>query len=262
MKITPDHLARGAFIYIRQSTVDQLANNHESRRRQYGLADRARALGWTDVTITDDDLGRSGSGVSRPGFEKLLAAICEGRVGAVFAIEASRLARNGRDWHTLIEFCGLIGTVIVDEDGTYEPRHPNDRLLLGMKGTMSELELSLLRARSMEALKQKARRGELFFTVAVGYVKAGRDKIEMDPDLRIREAIGLVFTRFAEMQSIRSAWNVSGLRSLRTRKWGQKMRPISSRATSGERVSTRRCRTRGASPINMAYPPAPPLFAI
>jgi len=206
MKITPDHLARGAFIYIRQSTVDQLANNHESRLRQYGLADRARALGWTDVTVIDDDLGRSGSGVSRPGFERLLAAICEGRVGAVFAIEASRLARNGRDWHTLIEFCGLVGTVIVDEDGTYEPRHPNDRLLLGMKGTMSELELSLLRARSMEALKQKARRGELFFTVAVGYVKVGRDKIEMDPDLRVREAIRLVFTRFAEMQSIRQVF--------------------------------------------------------
>ena len=206
MKITPDHLARGAFIYIRQSTVDQLANNHESRLRQYGLADRARALGWTDVTVIDDDLGRSGSGVSRPGFERLLAAICEGRVGAVFAIEASRLARNGRDWHTLIEFCGLVGTVIVDEDGTYEPRHPNDRLLLGMKGTMSELELSLLRARSMEALNQKARRGELFFTVAVGYVKVGRDKIEMDPDLRVREAIGLVFTRFAEMQSIRQVF--------------------------------------------------------
>jgi hypothetical protein len=124
----------------------------------------------------------------------------------VFAIEASRLARNGRDWHTLIEFCGLVGTVIVDEDGIYEPRHPNDRLLLGMKGTMSELELSLLRARSTEALKQKARRGELFFTVAVGYIKVGRDKIEMDPDLRVREAIGLVFARFAEMQSIRQVF--------------------------------------------------------
>jgi DNA invertase Pin-like site-specific DNA recombinase len=206
MKITPDHLERGAFIYIRQSTADQLANNHESRRRQYGLAERARTLGWTDVTVIDDDLGRSGSGVSRPGFERLLAAICEGRVGAVFAIEASRLARNGRDWHTLIEFCGLVGTVIVDEDGIYEPRHPNDRLLLGMKGTMSELELSLLRARSTEALKQKARRGELFFTVAVGYIKVGRDKIEMDPDLRVREAIGLVFARFAEMQSIRQVF--------------------------------------------------------
>ena len=206
MKITPDHLGRGAFIYIRQSTADQLANNHESRRRQYGLAERARTLGWTDVTVIDDDLGRSGSGVSRPGFERLLAAICEGRVGAVFAIEASRLARNGRDWHTLIEFCGLVGTVIVDEDGIYEPRHPNDRLLLGMKGTMSELELSLLRARSTEALKQKARRGELFFTVAVGYIKVGRDKIEMDPDLRVREAIGLVFARFTEMQSVRQVF--------------------------------------------------------
>src|SRR6516164_931501 len=126
MKITPDHLARGAFIYIRQSTVDQLANNHESRRRQYGLADRARALGWTDVTVIDDDLGRSGSGVSRPGFERLLAAICEGRVGAVFAIEASRLARNGRDWHTLIEFCGLLGMKGDERARTIAPAGPFD----------------------------------------------------------------------------------------------------------------------------------------
>ena len=203
MKITSEHLARSAIVYVRQSTADQLANNHESRRRQYSLAERARFLGWSDVIVIDDDLGRSGSGVERPGFERLLAAICEGRVGAVFALEASRLARNGRDWHTLIEFCGLVGTLIVDEDGTYEPRHPNDRLLLGMKGTMSELELSILRARSLEALKQKARRGELFLTVAIGYVRAGRERIEQDPDLRVREAIGLVFTRFAEMQSIR-----------------------------------------------------------
>jgi hypothetical protein len=156
--ITADHLGRGAFIYIRQSTADQLLHNPESRRRQYGLADRARQLGWTTVEIIDDDLGRSGGGINRPGFERLLAAICEGRVGAVFAIEASRLARNGRDWHTLIEFCGLVGTVIVDEDGIYDPRHPNDRLLLGVKGTMSELELSLFRQRSQEALKQNAPR--------------------------------------------------------------------------------------------------------
>ena len=124
-------LARGAFVYVRQSTTDQVHHNHESRRRQYGLADRARALGWGTVEVIDDDLGRSGSGVSRPGFEKLLAAICEGRVGAVMSIEASRLARNGRDWHTLLEFCGLVGTLIVDEDGVYDLRHPNDRLLLG-----------------------------------------------------------------------------------------------------------------------------------
>jgi DNA invertase Pin-like site-specific DNA recombinase len=105
-KITAEHLARSAYVYVRQSTPDQLVHNHESRRRQYGLADRARQLGWTSVEVIDNDLGRSGDGVSRPGFERLLAAICQGRVGAVLAIEASRLARNGRDWHTLIEFCG------------------------------------------------------------------------------------------------------------------------------------------------------------
>jgi excisionase family DNA binding protein len=202
-KITSEHLARVAFVYIRQSTPDQLKHNHESRRRQYALADRARHLGWTSVEIIDEDLGRSGGGVNRPGFEHLLAAICEGRVGAVLAIEASRLARNGRDWHTLIEFCGLVGTVIVDEDGIYDPRHPNDRLLLGMKGTMSELELSLFRQRSHEALKQKARRGALFLRVAAGYVKAGRDRIQKDPDQRVQEALKLVFSKFAEFQSAR-----------------------------------------------------------
>jgi DNA invertase Pin-like site-specific DNA recombinase len=202
-KITADHLARGAFVYIRQSTADQLVHNQESRRRQYGLADRAKQLGWATVEVVDDDLGRSGGGITRPGFERLLTAICEERVGAVFAIEASRLARNGRDWHTLIEFCGLVGTVIVDEDGIYDPRHSNDRLLLGMKGTMSELELSLFRQRSQEALKQKARRGALFLGVAAGYVKTGRDRIEKDPDQRVQDALGLVFAKFAELQSVR-----------------------------------------------------------
>src|SRR6201993_2048249 len=202
-KITTEHLARTAFVYVRQSTSDQLLNNHESRRRQYGLVDRARALGWTTVEVIDDDLGRSGSGVARPGFEKLLAAICEGRVGAVVSIEASRLARNGRDWHTLLEFCGLVDTLIVDEDGVYDPRHPNDRLLLGMKGTMSEMELSLFRQRSQEALKQKARRGALVLGVAAGYVKVGRDRIEKNPDQRVQEALQLVFTKFAEFQSVR-----------------------------------------------------------
>ncbi len=175
-KITPDHLARSAFVYIRQSTADQLLHNHESRRRQYALANRARQYGWQDVVVIDDDLGRSGSGVSRPGFERLLAAICEGRVGAVFAIEASRLARNGRDWHTLIEFCGLVSAIILDEDGVYDPRLPNDRLLLGMKGTMSELELSILRQRSLEALKQKARRGELLSPVFSNGGRRCRDR--------------------------------------------------------------------------------------
>src|SRR5437879_1724372 len=202
-KITTEHLARGAYVYIRQSTADQLTHNHESRRRQYGLVDRARQLGWTTVEVIDDDLGRSGGGIARPGFERLLAAICEARVGAVLAIEVSRLARNGRDWHTLIEFCGLVGTIIVDEDGIYDPRRPNDRLLLGMKGTMSELELSLFRQRSQEALKQKARRGALVLGVAAGYVKVGRDRIEKNPDQRVRDALQLVFAKFTEFQSAR-----------------------------------------------------------
>ena len=144
-----------------------------------------------------------GGGTARPGFERLLVAICEGRVGIVLAVEASRFARNGRDWHTLLEFCGLVGCLLADEEGIYDPRLPNDRLLLGMKGTLSELELSTLRQRSLEALRQKARRGELFLSVAVGYVKVQRDRIVKDPDRRVQEAIGLVFRKFLEFQSIR-----------------------------------------------------------
>ena len=202
-KINADHLARGAYVYVRQSTADQLKHNHESRRRQYALADRARMLGWSDVVVIDDDLGVSAGGVSRPGFERLLAAICSGQVGVVVSIEASRLARNGRDWHTLLEFCALVGSLIVDEEGVYDPRQSNDRLLLGMKGTISEMELSLLRQRSVEALKLKALRGELHTTVAIGFVRGEGDRIEMDPDLRIREAIAAVFGKFAELHSVR-----------------------------------------------------------
>src|SRR5260370_4766669 len=202
-KITAEHLARSAIVYVRQSTSHQVANNLESQRRQYGLVERGHQLGWRDVQVIDDDLGRSGGGIARPGFEKLLAAICEGRIGAVLSIEASRLARNGRDWHTLLEFCGLVGTLIVDEDGSYDPRHPSDRLLLGMKGTMSELELSMFRQRSQEALKQKARRGALVLGVAAGYVKIGRDRIEKKREKRVQHALQLVFTKFAELQSAR-----------------------------------------------------------
>ena len=193
----------GAYVYVRQSTLDQLLHNHESRRRQYGLADRARTARLVrcgGYRRRSRSLGRWGQ---RPGFERLLVAICEARVGTVLAVEASRLARNGRDWHTLLEFCGLVGCLLADEDGVYDPRLPNDRLLLGMKGTMSEMELSLLRQRSFEALHQKARRGELFFTVAVGYRKARHDRIEMEPDLRVREAITLVFRKFSEFHSVR-----------------------------------------------------------
>ena len=202
-KITAELLLRSAIVYVRQSTAYQVTNNLESQRRQYGLVERARQLGWSEVHVIDDDLGRSGGGSERPGFEKLLAAICAGSVGAVLSIEASRLARNGRDWHTLLEFCGVVGTLIVDEDGVYDPRSPNDRLLLGMKGTMSEMELSIFRQRSVEARRQKARRGELFLTVAVGYVKTDDDRIDKNPDRRVQDAISLVFAKFAELQTVR-----------------------------------------------------------
>ena len=131
-KITADHLARSAYVYVRQSTPGQVHRNHESRRRQYSLAERAKQLGWSDVVVVDDDLAISGDGVKRPGFERLLLAICEGQAGTVLTIEASRLARNGRDWHTLLEFCGLVNCLIIDEDGVYDARLANDRLLLGM----------------------------------------------------------------------------------------------------------------------------------
>jgi excisionase family DNA binding protein len=202
-KITPEHLARSAYVYIRQSTADQLLNNPESRRRQYALAARARSLGWEDVIVIDEDLGRSGGGQARPGFERLLAAICSGAAGAVLAIEASRLARNGRDWHTLLEFCAFVNSLIIDEDGIYDSRLINDRLLLGLKGTFSELELSILRQRSQEALRLKAARGDLHTTVAIGYRRGADDRLEQDPDLRVREALSLVFRKFGEIGSVR-----------------------------------------------------------
>lgn len=203
-KITADHLARSAYVYVRQSTPGQVHRHHESRRRQYGLAERAKQLGWSDVVVVDDDLAISGDGVKRPGFERLLVAICEGHAGAVLTIEASRLARNGRDWHTLLEFCGLVDCLIVDEDGVYDARLPNDRLVLGMVGMMSEMELSLFRQRVGEARVLKAKRGELFGTIAVGYCKvAYKDQIEKEPDQRVQQAITLVFKKFAELQSVR-----------------------------------------------------------
>lgn len=170
-KVTADHLARRACVYIRQSTADQVRHNLESKRRQYGLVEHARSLGWHNVDVIDDDLGISGSGTcSRPGFERLLKALCEGQVGAVFSIEASRLARNGRDWHTLLEFCSVVGALLIDAEAMYDPRLTNDRLLLGMKGTISEMEVASFRERAHAALLQKAQRGDLVRRVPFGYV--------------------------------------------------------------------------------------------
>jgi excisionase family DNA binding protein len=205
-KLTIELLKRRAVVYIRQSSPGQVVHNLESQRRQYGLADHARQLGFHEVQVIDEDLGRSGSGkVERPGFERLVAEVCSGEVGAVLCIEASRLARNGRDWHHLIELCGLVRTVVIDPDGIYDPCILNDRLLLGLKGTMSEFELNLLRQRSLEAIRQKARRGELQFRLPVGYRWTPSGKIEVDPDRRVQQAVELIFAKVAELGSARQA---------------------------------------------------------
>src|ERR1700687_4303557 len=205
-KVTADHLARRACVYVRQSTPDQVQNNLESQRRQYGLVDKARQLGWQDVEVIDDDLGISGSGTRRAGFERLLRALCDGQVGAVFSIEASRLARNGRDWHTLLEFCSVVGALLIDAEAVYDPRVTNDRLLLGMKGTISEMEVASFRERAHSALLQKAQRGALVRRVPIGYIKGSEDRIEKDPDARVRTAIDLIFGKFAELGSARQVY--------------------------------------------------------
>lgn len=204
-KITAGHLSRTAYVYIRQSTQFQVRHNLESQRRQYGLAERARSLGWAHVEVIDEDLGRSASGTAaRGGFEKLVAAVCLGGVGAVFCIEASRLARNNREWHQLVDMCGLLGTLLIDHDGVYDPRLLNDRLLLGLKGTMSEMELGLIRQRSREAINAKIARGEYLVNLPPGYVKVD-GRCEKHPDRRVRHAVALVFRKFAEFGSARQA---------------------------------------------------------
>jgi DNA invertase Pin-like site-specific DNA recombinase len=203
-KLTSERLSRRAIVYVRQSSPGQVLHHQESQRRQYDLAERARELGFKDVVVIDDDLGRSGSGlVERPGFQRLVAEVCTGEVGAIFCIEASRLARNGRDWHHLIELCGMTGAVVIDPDGVYDPAIVNDRLLLGLKGTMSEFELNLLRQRSFEAIRQKARRGELRFALPVGYLWTAQGKVEMDSDQRVQQALRLVFSKMTELGSVR-----------------------------------------------------------
>ena len=201
-KLLPAHLQRRATIYVRQSTPAQLLLNRESRIQQYKLADYAAELGFRQVETIDDDLGRSGSGlVERPGFQRLVAEVCAGNVGAVFCLEASRLARNGRDWHHLIDLCGLVGTLLIDPEGIYDPRLSNDRLLLGLRGSMSEFELNVLRQRSLGAIRQKAQRGDLRVRLPVGF--CWNEKIEIDPDLRVQNAIRLVFRKFEELGSAR-----------------------------------------------------------
>jgi DNA invertase Pin-like site-specific DNA recombinase len=203
-KIRTEHLERTAIVYVRQSTAGQVQDHQESRFRQYALADMARELGFRNVETIDDDLGVSGSGFAeRPGFQRLLTAVHSGAVGAVLALEASRLARNDRDWAQLIELGAMANLVLIDHDGIYDPQMVNDRLLLGLKGIMSQFEMATLRQRAHEASKAKARRGELRLPLPVGLVYEPGGAIDLDPNARVQQAIHLVFNKFDELRSLR-----------------------------------------------------------
>jgi DNA invertase Pin-like site-specific DNA recombinase len=204
-KITAQHLARKAVLYVRQSSAHQVLHNRESSTLQYAMRERLAEFGWTRIETVDDDLGRSAAGgVTREGFDRMIADVCLGKVGAVAAREVSRFARNSRDWQHLIEMCRVVDTVLIDQETVYAPRDGNDRLLLGLKGSLNEYELDLLRQRSLAARYEKARRGELIVAAPVGFVKVG-DRIEKDPDRRVQDAITLVFDKVADLGSARQA---------------------------------------------------------
>lgn len=202
-KITAAHLARQAYLYVRQSTLRQVLENTESTKRQYALRERAVALGWKpeQVVVIDSDLGQSGADTDRAGFQRLVAAVGIGEVGVVLGLEVSRLARNSSDWHRLLEICALADTLILDEDGLYDPSHFNDRLLLGMKGTMSEAELHVLRARLIGGQLAKARRGELEVPLPVGLVYDAAGRVVLDPDVSVQEAVRQFFETFRRTTS-------------------------------------------------------------
>ena len=195
-KITTGHLQRQAMLYVRQSSLHQVLENTESTARQYALQERAVALGWTAerIVVIDQDLGQSGaSAVDRAGFQRLVAEVGLGQVGLVLGLEVSRLARSSADWHHLLEICALTGTLILDEDGLYDPAAFNDRLLLGLKGAMSEAELHVLRARLQGGILNKAQRGALKLPLPIGLVYAEDETVRLDPDAQVQHALRLLF---------------------------------------------------------------------
>ena len=202
-KVTARHLTRSAYLYIRQSTLHQVNEHTESGRRQYNLSGRARALGWGEdqIIVVDSDQGQSGSTADRIGFQKLVSEVGLGHAGLVMGLEVSRLARNSADWHRLLEICALTDTLILDEDGLYSPSHFNDRLLLGLKGTMSEAELHVMRARLQGGLVNKARRGELNIPLPIGFVYDEQSRVILDPDVQVQEAIRTLFATFPRVGS-------------------------------------------------------------
>ena len=204
-KIGPQHRARKAVLYVRQSSAHQVQHNRESQGLQYAMRDHLAQLGWSQIEIIDEDLGCSAaSGTARAGFERMVAEVCLGKVGAVAAREVSRFARNSRDWQQLVEMCRVVDTLLIDQETVYAPRQGNDRLLLGLKGSLNEDELDLLRQRSLAARHEKARRGELVVAAPVGFIKVG-DRLEKDPDRRVQAAIRLAIDKVAELGSVRQA---------------------------------------------------------
>lgn len=203
-KIGSTHLVRSAYVYVRQSTLTQVREHTESLERQYELAGRAQTLGWSapQVVVVDDDLGRSGAeATAREGFKHLVADVGLGKVGIILGIEVSRLARNNADWYQLLDLCALTDTLIADGDGLYHPADFNDRLVLGLKGTMSEAELHLIRHRLTAGLIHKAAKGELRQGLPVGFDHDEADNIVLSPDEAVREAIATVFRLFDELRS-------------------------------------------------------------
>jgi DNA invertase Pin-like site-specific DNA recombinase len=204
-KILPRHLERLAVVYVRQSTMQQVLDHQESTRLQYGLVERAQALGWPEhrVLIIDDDLGKSGSSSEgRQGFQRLVAEVGLDHVGLILGIEMSRLARSNKDWHHLLELCALFGTLIADNNGVYDVRQYNDRLLLGLSGMMSEAELYLLKQRLHQGKLNKARRGELAFALPIGYVRRPSGEVVFDPDEQVQQVVKLIFQKFEELGTL------------------------------------------------------------
>src|SRR5438093_3471302 len=204
-KVQSWHLDRLAFVYVRQSSPQQVLEHRESRLRQYALVDYAIALGWPKdrVQVIDEDQGQSGRNAEhRAGFQRLLAEVAIDHVGMVLGLEMSRLARSDKDWHHLLEVCGIFGTLVADQDGGYNAADPNDRLLLGLKGMISSVELQTMRNRLEKGKLNKAARGELFLDVPVGYVKRPTGELALDPDEQVRAVVELIFDKFEELGSV------------------------------------------------------------
>ena len=229
-KVKADHLKRNAYLYIRQSTLRQVLDNSESTKRQYALRQRAVALGWPEdrIIVIDSDLGQSGaSAADREGFQRLVTEVSIGRAGIVLGLEVSRLARNSTDWHRLLEICALTDTLILDEDGVYDPAHFNDRLLLGLKGTMSEAELHVLRARLQGGILNKARRGELIVRPPIGLSYDSEGRLVRDPDQQVQAALHRLFDTFRRTGSATAtvkAFQRQGLAVSTTRSHGAAQR--------------------------------------